>query len=113
MVVLGGGAVSYGRDTPVGVSHRPGLGSKLILHKVFSKSFRKCPFSHKSVNLFFMSFMVKDKFTDFWRSRLLQNDFKNNLREKRHRLTRTATEREGNNVRGLKTCSLKNGQSQG
>ena len=36
----------------------------LISQKVFIKSFCKSQFPHKSVNLFFISVMIKDKLTD-------------------------------------------------
>ena len=43
-------------------------GSDLISQKVFMKSFCKSHSPHKSVNLFFMSVIVKDELTDFWGS---------------------------------------------
>jgi len=52
-----------------------------ISHKVIWKSFCKSQFPHKSVNLFFRLVLVKDKFTNLWGIKLLQNDFKNTLRE--------------------------------
>ena len=39
-------------------------GGKLISHKVFIKSFRKSPFTHKSVNLSFIIIHMKNKLTD-------------------------------------------------
>ena len=38
---------------------------------------------HKSVNLFFVLVIAKDKLTNFWGSWLLQNDLKNTLSEMR------------------------------
>ena len=48
-----------------------------ISHKVFIKSFRKSQFPHKSVNLFFILLMIKEKSTEFCGNCLLQNDFMN------------------------------------
>ena len=80
MVVLGGGAVSYERGTPVGAHAERGgqhslrlrpphprhLGTPhptpytLISHKVFLKLFYKSQFPHKSVNLFLILVKVQD-----------------------------------------------------
>ena len=62
------------------------LTNEIISHEVFLKSFRKSHFPHKSVNLFFILVMVKDKLTDLWGSRLLQNDFKHTLCKIREKL---------------------------
>jgi len=40
--------------------------ASLISQKVFLKSFCKSQFPHKSVNLFFILVIVKDKLTDLW-----------------------------------------------
>ena len=53
----------------------------LVSHEVFSSSFCKSQFLHKSVNLFFILVTVEDTLTDLWGSRLLPNDFENTLRE--------------------------------
>ena len=45
-----------------------GPGSSVISHTVFSKSFGKCQFPHKSANLFFILVTVKDKLTNLWGS---------------------------------------------
>ena len=42
--------------------------SAFIAHKVFSTSFCKSQFPHKSVNLFFILAIVKDTLTDLWES---------------------------------------------
>ena len=52
-----------------------------ISHKVLLKSICKSQLPHKSVKLFFILVMVKDKLTDLLGSRLLQNNFKNPLCE--------------------------------
>jgi len=39
-----------------------------LSHTVFLKSFCKSRFPHKSVNLFFILVIVKDKLTDMWGS---------------------------------------------
>ena len=54
---------------------------ELISHKVFLKSFCKSQLPNKSVNLFFILVIVKDKLTDLWGSCLFPNDFKNTLCE--------------------------------
>ena len=41
-------------------------GDKFISHKVFLKAFCKSQFPHKSVKVFFISVIVKDKLTDLW-----------------------------------------------
>ena len=38
----------------------------IVSHKVLVKSFCKSRFPHKSVYLFFILVIVKDKLTDFW-----------------------------------------------
>ena len=50
-----GGEAAGAKGTP-----RPGL----ISQKVFIKSFRKSQFPDKSINLFFMLVMMKDKLTN-------------------------------------------------
>jgi len=90
-VVLGRVSVSYERDTPVmswgyvsgggrgvgfGVQRWSRLrtrtqvncGESYISHEVFITSFCKSPFSHKSVNVFFILVTVKDDLTDLWGS---------------------------------------------
>ena len=52
-----------------------------ISHKVFFKSVCESQFPNKSVNLFCISVIVKDKLTDLWGGCLLQNDFKSTLCE--------------------------------
>ena len=42
--------------------------SEFISHEVFFKSFCKSQFPHKSVNLFFILVIVKDRLTDLWGS---------------------------------------------
>ena len=50
---------------PYGVAYRKGCGlSTFLSHKMFVKLFCKSPFSHKSVNLFVMSRIVKDTLMD-------------------------------------------------
>jgi len=41
---------------------------RFISHKVLLKPFCKSQFPHKSVNLFFILVIVKDKLTDLWGS---------------------------------------------
>ena len=50
-------------------------------HRVFSKLFCKTQFPHKSVNLFFLSVMIKDELTDLCWNRLFQNECLNTLCE--------------------------------
>ena len=45
-----------------------GSRAYLVSHKVFLKSFRKSQSQHKSVNLFFIPVLVKDKLANFWGS---------------------------------------------
>ena len=40
----------------------------VVSQKVLIKSFRRSKFPHKSVNIFFILVIVKDKFTDLWGS---------------------------------------------
>ena len=54
-----------------------------ISHRVFLKLFCKSQFPHKSVNLFFILVIIKDKLTDLCRIWFLQNAFKNTLSETR------------------------------
>ena len=44
------------------------VGPGLISHKVFSQSFCKSPFPHKSVNLLSILVIVKNTLTDLWGS---------------------------------------------
>jgi hypothetical protein len=61
---------------PLRLNPRPdaGLGHSncseltLVSHKVFLKPFCKSLFLQKSVNLFFILVIVKDKLTDLWGS---------------------------------------------
>jgi len=48
-----------------------------ILQKVFTKTFGKNQFPYKSVFVFFILVMIKDKLTDLCGNRLLQNGFTN------------------------------------
>ena len=41
-------------------------GAAFISHKLFIKSFCKSQFLHKSVNLFLILVIIKDKFTDLF-----------------------------------------------
>jgi len=50
------------------------LFSKSVSQKVFMKSFFKSQFPHKSVNLFFILVIRKDKLTDLCWNSLLKND---------------------------------------
>ena len=52
-----------------------------ISHKVFLTSVYNSQFPHRSVNLFFISVIVKDQLTDLWGSWLLHNDSRNTLCE--------------------------------
>jgi len=47
-----------------------------ISHKVFLRAFCKSRLTHKSVNVFFILVIVKNKLTDLCGNRLLQDDFK-------------------------------------
>ena len=47
---------------------RPHRKFKIISHEVFMKSFLGSQFPQKSVNIFFISVIVKDKLTDSWGS---------------------------------------------
>jgi hypothetical protein len=51
------------------------IHADFISLKVFLRSICKTQFPYKSVNLFFMSVIVKDKLTNLWGSWLLRNDF--------------------------------------
>jgi len=46
-----------------------------ILQRVSMKSFGKDQFPHKSIDLFFILVMIKNKLMDFCGNFLLQNDF--------------------------------------
>ena len=59
------------------------VGGVFISHKVSLQSFCTSQFPHKSVNLFFILLVAKDKFTDLWGSGLLPNDIMNTLCEVR------------------------------
>jgi len=56
-------------------------GRVLISQKVITKSFCKCQFPHKLVNLFFILVMIKDQLTDLCGDLPLQNDFMNTFCE--------------------------------
>ena len=58
----------YGLSFQTNVANCSLFAGKLISHKVLLKSFCKSQFSHKSVNLFFILIIVKDKLTDLWGS---------------------------------------------
>ena len=84
MVVLGGGAVSYGPGTlvppPLFLPRRGALRPEpqtLISQKRLIMSFCKSQFPHKCVNLAFIITNIKNKLTDLCENRLLQNDFIN------------------------------------
>ena len=53
------------------------VGGGLFSHKVFLKSFCKSQSLHKSVNLFCISVMIKDKLPDLCDKLTFQNDFLN------------------------------------
>ena len=61
-------------SSPLFEPHLPGLGgdwspgAEFISHKVVLTSIFKSRFPHKSVNLFFILVIVKDKLTDLWGS---------------------------------------------
>ena len=57
------------------------LHGTFISHTVFLKSFRKSQFPQKSVDLFFILVIAKDRLPDLWVSRLLQNNFMNSFCE--------------------------------
>jgi len=44
------------------------FANALVSHKVFLKSFCKCQYPQKSVNLFIMLVIAKDELTDLWGS---------------------------------------------
>ena len=49
---------------------------EFISQNCFTMSFGKSQFPHKSVNIFFILVMIKDKLTDLSGNRLLQTDFR-------------------------------------
>ena len=91
MAVAEVGAVSYERSTPVCFCCDPlhrmagcnsqGGSAILIWQKVFMNSFCKSQFPQKSINLFCMLVIMKDKSTDLWGRCLLQNDSINTFYE--------------------------------
>jgi len=70
-----------GQHTGMCQHERDAIPCAFILHKVSLKSSCKSQFPHKSVNLFFILVIGKEKLTDLWGSSLLRNDSKNTLCE--------------------------------
>ena len=78
--------------------------------KGFIKSCCKSQFPCKSVNVFFILIMMKDKLTDLWGTWLLQNDLINTSCElsfcraqcpEQEQIGSAAVERGGNNLKGF------------
>ena len=64
LAAVGLGAVAVALDQAALSFPRRKAPHELISHTVLSRSFSESQFPHKSVNLFFISKIVKDKLTD-------------------------------------------------
>ena len=80
--------------------------AKFISQTVFVKSFCKSRFQTKSVKLFSILVIVKDKMTNFWGSRLLPSDFMNTLCEIQAPTPQFKIRHLRRNHSGLETCVL-------
>ena len=75
--------INFWQEFRIGPTVRAGWWWRIDLTrlKVFFKSFCKSRFPHKSITIFFILKIVKNKLMELWRSWNLQNDLKNTFCE--------------------------------